>query len=144
MIVFRSEKIWRWLTNFWTIVYLAYLYVDFFTMNRYSFLVVPMSFLYLGILGLYVGTKEFDRWYERHKGEHPGELFIALWTIAIFVLFLISVYYEHEFKLAHEAVAVYVAVLSIFAVTQRSKALFHESQKRRAAEEKENETILDA
>ena len=144
MRIILSDKIWRWLTNIWTIFYLSYLFADFFTMNRYSFLIVPMSFLYLGILSLYVGTKEFDRWYDRHRDQHAGELFIALWTVAIFALFLISIYYERQFKLAHEAVAVYIAVLSIFAVTQRSKSLFHAARRRRPTEDREEEIILDA
>ncbi len=134
---FRETKIWRTLTNFWTAIYLLFLFLEFFSADRYSFLVVPLSFLYIGILSVYVGTKEFDRWYHLHKSQHPGELFVVLWTVAIFVLFSLSAYFSHQFELAHETVAVYIAVLSIFAVTQRSKMLYSEAAKRKSGEDEE-------
>lgn len=134
MPVFRDERIWRWLTNIWTVLYIAFLFAEFFSMSRYSFLVVPLSFLYIGVLGIYVSTKEFDRWYADHRRQHPGEWFVAVWTVVIFLLFFLSVYFEREFALAHEAVAVYIAVLSIFAITQRSKMLYGEAQKRKKGE----------
>ncbi len=141
MAVFRGEKIWWLLTNVWTFIYFAFLLNEFFSANKYSFLVVPLSFLYIGILSVYVSTKEFDRWYDLRKANHPGEWFVALWTVAIFLLFFASVYFEQPFKLADETVAVYIAVLSIFAVTQRSKMLHRESHRRRAEEPEEEEKL---
>ncbi|MFQ5676223.1 MAG: hypothetical protein ACE5G1_10030 [bacterium] len=135
MPIFRSEKIWRALADIWTVGYIAYLFANFFSEGMYDFLVVPLSFLYIGILGIYVSTKEFDRWYDLHRGAHPGEWFVALWTIVIFLLFGFSFYLGQEYRLAHESVAVYIAVLSVFAVTQRSKALYREAQRRKNGEE---------
>jgi len=121
---FADEKIWRILTNFWTLLFMAFLIADFFLQGRYEFLTAPLSVIYVGILGLYVGTKEFDRWYERHEGRHPGELFVAFWTIVIFVLLVLSLLLGGGYRLSSEAVAVYIMVLSVFAITQKSKSLY--------------------
>jgi hypothetical protein len=40
-----------------------------------------MSVVYIGVLGLFASTKEFDRWYDLHESRHPGELFVIAWTL---------------------------------------------------------------
>lgn len=136
MSIFRDEKIWRILANFWTIIFIIFLFLNAFGRGAYDFLVVPFAFLYIGILSVFVGTKEFDRWYDRHQSRHPGEVFIAIWTAVVFALFTMSYLKVTPYNLAHEVVAVYIAVLSIFAVTQRSKLLHEEARRRK--KEKEN------
>jgi hypothetical protein len=129
--MFKDEKIWRILTNFWTYLFMIFLCANFFLDNSYEFLIAPMSVIYVSILGLYVSTKEFDRWYEMHKNErHPGELFVVFWTVIIFGLMLASVVSGGEQKLSTEAVATYIMVLSVFALTQKSKALYRKKKER--------------
>jgi hypothetical protein len=123
LITFRNEKLWRWLTNFWTLVFMVLLTANFFSADRYDFLVAPFSVVYIGILTLYVGTKEFDRWYDLHESRHPGELFVIAWTIVIFALMVLSVVLQNGYKVSSEAIAVYIMVLSVFALTQKSKRL---------------------
>jgi|GEM_PF-3607516 len=60
MALFQNEKIWRILTNVWTVIFVAFLIFDFFQFNKFEYLIAPFSFVYVGVLGLYVGTKEFD------------------------------------------------------------------------------------
>ena len=114
LLAFRDEKIWRALTNFWTGVFIVFLIADFFMDNRFEFLIAPFSVIYVGILGLYVGTKEFDRWYDVHESRHPGELFVIAWTVVIFVLLALS-FVLNGYKVSSEAIAVYIMVLSVFA-----------------------------
>ncbi|MGC9610859.1 MAG: hypothetical protein ABSE68_01410 [Minisyncoccia bacterium] len=128
LIAFRNEKLWRWLTNFWTLVFMVFLVANFFTGNSYDFLIAPFSVIYVGILGLYVGTKEFDRWYDLHESRHPGELFVIAWTVVIFSLLALSVAIRDGHKVSSEAIAVYIMVLSVFALTQKSKKL-HQRKK---------------
>jgi hypothetical protein len=131
--IFKNEKIWRILTNFWTIVFIVFIILDFSHKNAYDFLVPPLSVIYIGALGLYVGTKEFDRWYKIHNGRHPGELFIIAWTALIGSLICTSFILGAEYKIPPEIIAVYIAVLSIFALTQKSKGLYEhkkETEKR--------------
>ena len=131
MSIFRDEKIWRILTNFWTVIFLLFLGANFFSMNRYDHLIAPFSVVYIGILGLYVGTKEFDRWYEMHEGRHPGEWFVFTWTVVIFVLIAVSFFLGKDYKVSSEAIADYIMVLSVFALTQKSKRLHEERKKNR-------------
>ena len=123
MFRFHDEKIWRTLTNLWTIIFMAFLILDFFLKNQFEFLTAPFSVIYIGILGLYVGTKEFDRWYEMHEGRHPGELFVIAWTVVIFLLLGLSAWFGNGYRVSSEAIADYIMVLSVFALTQKSKSL---------------------
>ena len=127
-IVFRDEKIWRIITNFWTYVFIGFLVVDFVSGNHFEFLIAPFSVIYIGILGLYVGTKEFDRWYDFHESRHPGEFFVIAWTVVIFGLLITSLFLKNEYKVSSEAIAVYIMVLSVFALTQKSKKM-HQRKK---------------
>ncbi|MFA5098993.1 MAG: hypothetical protein WC461_02125 [Candidatus Paceibacterota bacterium] len=129
MAIFQNEKIWRILTNIWTIVFIIFLVVDFFQFNKFEYLTVPFSFIYIGVLSLYVGTKEFDRWYQMHEGRHPGEMFIILWTVVIFGLLACSFFLDGNHRVSSEALADYIAVLSVFALTQKSKRLYEKKKR---------------
>jgi hypothetical protein len=139
MSVFRDEKIWRVLTNFWTVIFILFLIANFFLMNKYDYLVAPFSVLYVAVLSLYVGTKEFDRWYELYEGKHPGELFVVAWTIVIFGLIILSLVLGEDYKVSSEAIADYIMVLSIFALTQKSKSLYREKKLKSQARKNESE-----
>lgn len=114
----------------WTMVFMVYVVVNFFTHERYEFLTAPFSAIYISILGLYVSTKEFDRWYDTHDSRHPGEIFVFLWTVIVLLLILISGVWN-GYHLSPETVAVYIMVLSVFALTQKSKSLHARKLKRR-------------
>ena len=101
---------------------MALLVVNFFGHDRYEFLIAPFSVIYTGVLALYVGTKEFDRWYEMHDSRHPGELFVIAWTGLMLGLTIIS-FAIAGYRVSSESVAVYIMVLSVFAITQKSKVL---------------------
>ncbi|MCL4403986.1 hypothetical protein M1432_01415 [Patescibacteria group bacterium] len=129
-LVFRSEKIWRFLANFWTVVFMIFIVGDFVLQNRFEFLTAPLSVIYTGILGLYAATKEFDRWYDMHESRHPGELFVIAWTVVVFGIVIASVVLQDHYHVSSETIAVYIMVLSIFALTQKSKRLH--AKKRRS------------
>lgn len=130
MSVFRDERIWRWLTNLWTAVFVPFLIWNFFTKSSYNFLIAPFSVIYVGVLSLYVGTKEFDRWYDFHKSRHPGEWFVMGWTVVILGLIILSFILGKGYGVSSETVADYIMVLSVFALTQKSKQL-HQKKKGR-------------
>ncbi len=130
MSVFRDERIWRFLTNFWTIVLLGFLIVNFLSKEQYDFVGVSFSIIYTGVLGLYVGTKEFDRWYELHDGAHPGEVFITLWTIVIFTMLASQLFLGKGYQVSQVSIADYIMVLSVFALTQKSKKLHHKKHQK--------------
>jgi hypothetical protein len=123
MSVFRDERIWRWVTNVWTVVFVLFLIWNFFAKGTYDLMIGPFSVIYVGVLSLYAGTKEFDRWYEFHESRHPGEWFVIGWTILILALTILSFVLGRGYTVSSETVADYIMVLSIFALTQKSKQL---------------------
>lgn len=129
--MFRNEKIWRILTNFWAFLYAAFLIFNFFQKNAYGSFTAPLSAIYVGVLGLYVGTKEFDRWYEMHQSRHSGEWFVVGWTVLILKFLILSFLLGEGYKIPSEATTVYIVVLSVFALTQESKRLHQRKLGRR-------------
>ena len=125
--IFTEGKFWRTLPNFWTAVLLAFIVVNFFAHDKYSYLIIPLAFLYTGTLALYVGTKEFERWYEVHESKHPGEWFVIAWSVVMFFVIGTSFALGEEYHIPSDIiVAVYIAVLTLFAFTQKSKSLHRE------------------
>lgn len=118
-----ERKLWHILSDIWTAIVLVFLIADFITRGSYEFLLPSFSIVYTGVLVFYVGTKEFDRWYDFHDGRHPGEVFVIVWTVVILVLFLAQLILGSGYKISPEMVPDYIMVLSIFAVTQKSKRL---------------------
>ena len=122
--IFYKESLLRIITNFWTLIFLVFIVVNFLAQGEYNYIVSPFSILYTGLLTLYVGTKEFNRWYEKHLGRHPGEWFVIFWTALIFILFATAIILGKPYHLSSDIVAVYIAVLTLFAITQKSKQLY--------------------
>lgn len=118
-----GDRILRLFLNVWTFMVLPFIVLNFYSRNAYAYLVVPTAVLYTGLLALYVGTKEFERWYELHHGRHPGDWFVIVWTAVMVVLFASSVALGHEYELHSDVVAIYVAVLTLYAFTRQSKEL---------------------
>ncbi len=129
MTIIEGERLWRVLSDFWSFVVLIFVVVNFATANRYEFMVVPLCVLYTGVLGLYVGTKEFDRWYEKHQTRHPGEWFVILWTVVIAALVGAALVLGPPYSVGSDIMAVYIAILSIFVVTQKSKSLYRQKMR---------------
>ena len=127
--IFRNEQVWRLLSGLWTIIFIPFIIFDFFSEGKYEFLIAPMSAVYLGVLGLYVGTKEFERWYESHRGRHPGEWYVVIWTIVVLALFAASFYLKGEYKVSPDIIADYIMVLTVFVLTQKSKSLYRRKRR---------------
>ncbi len=64
-----------------------------------------------------------------HESRHPGEIFVIAWTIVIFGLLILSVILRDDYHVSSEAIAVYIMVLSVFALTQKSKKLHQRKKK---------------
>jgi uncharacterized BrkB/YihY/UPF0761 family membrane protein len=102
---------------------MAFVVANFFMMDRFENLSASLSVIYAGMLTIYAGTKEFDRWYDFHDGRHPGELFVIGWTMLLFVLFGATFFFPKTYHVASETIANYILVLTIFALTQKSKQM---------------------
>lgn len=121
-----KERInWRIVTNIWTIIAFLAFSIDFFSFHKYSISSAGISIIYIAILTLYAGTKEFDRWLNTLAVNYKGEVFVIVWTFFIIILSLISFFSAKKYNLPSELVTVYITVLGIFALTRRSKYLYH-------------------
>lgn len=129
---FRDERVWRVLANLWTIAFFIFIFINVFTKNSFGSLIMPFSILYTGVLAIYVGTKEFGRWYEVHRGRHPGELYVVGWTVVMFLLLVLPFFLGSNYNMPLDTIAaVYIAVLSLFAFSQKSKGLHMEKRRKK-------------
>lgn len=122
----RDGKILKQLTYFWSITTMFFLVADFFDHIRFGFLFNTLSSIYIGVLSLYAGTKEFNRWHDMDSNRrHPGEWFVIIWTILIFILFISSMFLNDQtHRLSSGATTVYISVMTIFALTRQSKFMY--------------------
>lgn len=101
---------------------------DFFTEDKYSGYAAAVSIIYITILGIYAGTKEFDRWQNSHHSKRRGEWFIIFWTMIIIFFIVTAIVSGGKYRIPSEFTATYIALLSIFALTQRSKFLHNKKE----------------
>jgi len=119
----RRFNYWQYLANFWSIVFFVVIVYDFIYNNAVEGALEIIAFIYVGTLAIYVGNKEFERWYSRHSEQHPGELFVLAWTMLIFVLLALTLIFNKDYHMPSAVISSYIAVLTILAITEKSKSL---------------------
>ncbi len=125
-----KDIFWRYVTNLWCLVCYIFIIYDFLHPEVVTNILASVLVIYVSLLVIFVGVKEFERWYDSHSGKHPGELFVIGWTLLIIGLFVAKiVLHKQEYVVPEEVLSTYIAVLSIMAITQKSKKL--RSTKRR-------------
>ncbi len=125
---------WRYLINFWSVVFFVMIIMDFFAKNAYGDLLSILAAIYISVLAIYVSNKEFERWYDKHEGQHPGEIFVVIWSALVFCLFFLDFVYQTEYQMPNSIISSYIAVLTILAVTRKSKEMYrirHINKKRK-------------
>ena len=124
---------WGLLTKFWTVFYIAFIVLNFLSRNKYAFLVGSLSALYIGALSIYVGSKEFDRWYADHESRRHGEIFVVAFTVVIAALLGGALFFGEAYRVPSDIVATYIAVLSVFILTQKSKRWYERKGRKRTS-----------
>lgn len=114
------------MTNLWCLMAYFVILYDFFYEHALGGILPSVLVIYVAILVIYVGLKEFERWYEIQSGRHPGELFVIGWTIVMLVLVIGKIFLHKQTPIPEEAISTYIAVLSIMAISQKSKRLKEE------------------
>lgn len=120
--------LWWYLTNLWTLVMFAAITWDFHLDNGFGKFVCPIAAVYIAILAIYAGDKEFERWHHIHESRHPGELFVVAWTLLILTILVLDFILAKSYSIPAEVISTYIAVLSIMAITRRSKLLYKRSR----------------
>lgn len=121
-------KTWRVITNLWTVVTMAMFTFDFFSNNTYDASAGAIAAIYIAILSIYVGTKEFERWHTNYRANYWGEIYIIIWTAFTVMVVVWAPFSGGHFRIPTELVVVYTVVLSIFAISRRSKSLYSKRQ----------------
>ncbi|MFA4942302.1 MAG: hypothetical protein WC564_01530 [Patescibacteria group bacterium] len=135
----RKFNFWQYLANFWSGMYFIFIIWDFINDNFIFEALEIFGFIYIGVLAVYVGNKEFERWYNCHKDQHPGEIFVIGWTALILIIVSLDLILQKSYRLPSSVISSYIAVLTILAVTQKSRSLHslqHKTKKARKRKSK--------
>ncbi len=128
-IIKNDFSFWRYLMNFWTVLFLLFIVFDFSSQNGYGSILNILAAVYISVLAIYVGNKEFERWYNRHQGQHPGEMFVIIWTVVMLGLLMGDMLLGPNYEVPGAVVSSYIAVLTILAITRKSKQLYRAKSK---------------
>jgi hypothetical protein len=119
---FFFENFWRLLTNVWSFLFIVIIVANFFSLGSYGYLITPFAIIYGAVLSIFVGTKEFARWYvDRPDDRHPGEVFVILWSLVMVGMAVISWVWGEEYRISSDVISSYIMILTVFALTQASK-----------------------
>ena len=118
-----KDSLWRYITNFWCLVSYAAIIFDFIYNHALGDILPSVLVIYVALLVIFAGVKEFERWYEFRRDRHPGEWFVIGWTLLVIGILIATLVLHKEYKLPEEVISTYIAVLSIMAITQKSKRL---------------------
>jgi phosphatidylserine synthase len=120
-----GRPFWKNLSNLWGVVAMGLFVFDFFSFHSYNAITASVAIIYVGVLTIYVSSKEFYRWKSKDKfqSKYFGEAYIILWTVIMLCFAVIAFFYNELFKIPGEFIATYISALSIFAITQHSKNL---------------------
>ena len=118
-----NRRIFKLILNVWTVVALFVFALDFCSGNRYDSSASAIGIIYLAILGLYAGEKEYTRWKDKFISKFLGEGFVAVWTV-LMILFVVAAHLSQgQFKIPPELAVVYTSVVGVYIITKRSKGL---------------------
>lgn len=120
----KELMFWKFLSNFWGCVTAVVFLLTFFGIYNLSHILADITIIYLSILSIFTGIKEFNRWKNnKFLSNYHGEVFVIIWTLIIFIFLLFSAYDQSNYKMATEFTATYLSVLGIFAISRKSKNL---------------------
>ena len=115
---------WKILSNFWGILTAILFLLTFFKVYDLSHVLSDVTIIYLSILSIFAGVKEFSRWKNgKFLSNYHGEVFVITWTLLMFIFILFSAYDKSNYKLSNEFTATYLSVMGIFAISRKSKNL---------------------
>ncbi len=126
-----KDSIWRYMTNFWCLLSYAAIVYDFLHDHALGDILPSILVIYIALLTIFVGVKEFTLWHDHKTGRHPGELFVYGWTIVVVGVLIAKIILHSNYSIPGEVISTYIAVLSIMAITQKSKELRKQNKKKK-------------
>lgn len=139
MLYLKSLKQWSFTNGLfafcalWTLVQMTLGIAEYM---RFGW-VIPkmMPFAYFVILAAYVGRKEFDRWADRMTGRKQGEIFFFAWWTLLLVMLTGNTVEPDRWAEPWRVLDSCLYVLTVFILSDVSKALHHGMQRRRHRQE---------
>lgn len=122
-------RFWRQLINVWSFLFFAIIIADFLYGNIYQEILNVIATIYISILAIYVSNKEFERWYDKHEENHPGEIFVIMWSGLVICLLILDFVYGSHYEIPGSVVSAYIAVLTILVITRKSKELYRRKRR---------------
>lgn len=126
-----SSRSWRYVLNGWCLLLFGVIIWDFATSNGLPKIVESVAVIYTAVLAIYSTEKEFERWHDQLSGRHMGEIYVIGWTILLISLFAFEAIFQHPYIMPNEIIATYIAVISILAITKKSKGFYLRKKKGR-------------
>jgi hypothetical protein len=127
----KDTSAWlRYIVNIWTLFTFAAIIYNFAMRDAFEAALGPVTAIYVGALIIYSAEKEFERWAEYYDGRHPGEIYVIAWTALLLALTIASFSIYKEYLIPSEVISAYIAVLSILAITKKSKSFFVKKRRR--------------
>jgi hypothetical protein len=115
---------WRLLTDFWGVITASFFIITFFNFFNLMEPLKAMVVIYVSILSIYAGVKEFTRWKEKNfLSRHNGEIFVVCWTVLVIIFIILSAHDSQRYHVPGELTATYLSILGVFAISRKSKAL---------------------
>ena len=122
--IVTNFEFWRNLINVWSILFFFVIIHDFFVNNANTEILNVISIVYIGTLAIYVSNKEFERWYNHHERQHPGEIFVIIWSVLVVILIIADFFKQNSYHIPSSVISSYIAVLTILAITRKSKQTY--------------------
>lgn len=120
----KELLLWKFLSNLWGGITAIFFALTFFQVTDLSYLLTDVTIIYVSILSIFTGLKEYNRWHNKHfASRYHGEIFVATWTLLIITFIVLSAVDKNNFKISTEFTATYLSVLGIYAISRKSKHL---------------------
>lgn len=118
-----SKAMFTFILDIWSIVALSLLTLDFFSQNKFDSAASSVGIIYVALLGMYVGQKEFSRWHSHFVDRRLGEAFIIVWTVLMVTFTIIATLSGGAYRVPEEFATIYTSVIVIFVLSRHSKSL---------------------
>lgn len=120
----RELLLWKFLSNLWGSLTAIFFALTFFEITDLSYLLADITIIYISILSIFTGLKEYSRWKSKNFiSRYNGEIFVMTWTILMLMFITMSAYSQNNYRLSTEFTATYLSVLGIYAISRKSKSL---------------------
>lgn len=122
--LYSHRLVLKIIVNLWTFLTIAIFSIDFFSGNKFDSSASVIGIIYLAILGIYVGEKEYARWKSSIASRFLGEVFVIAWTAVMIVFVIAAPLSQGLYRVPTEFAVVYTSVIGVFAITQHSKVVY--------------------